>query len=170
MKLLDYGPVKEMVLPNGWVEKLMPKVSPTDIKSIRKFHIEGDEKIQICLHYRGLPVTENSSKTFTKYLSSEPCQLSDEDYSSLQEILGSLALIDEFEKDYAKIDELKGKRVLEVEGTWTNLSIKSRNIYVDARDDGSIVYDIYYAAPRDQFDLYIKDAIQSFATIEWQTV
>ena len=170
MKLLDYGPVKEMVLPEGWVEKHLPKVSPTDIKSIRKFHKQDDETVQICLHYRGLPVTEDSSKTFSKFLNSDPCQLSDDDYLSLQEILGSLALIDEFTKDYAKIDEIGGKKVLEVEGTWTNLSIKSRNLYVDAREDGSIVYDIYYAAPKDHFESYIKEAILSFGSIEWQTI
>ena len=170
VKLLDYGPVKEMVLPEGWVEMDMRKKSAGSIKTIRKFHKQGDDKIQICVHYRGLPVTEDSSRIFLEYLDSEPCKLSDSEFLSLQEILGSLALIDEFQKDYAKIDELCGKKVLEVEGTWTHLSVRSRNVYIDARDDGSIVYDLYYAAPKKDFDSHIKDAIQTFASIEWQKV
>lgn len=169
--LEGFGPVSKLVLPDNWLEHKVPKVNREDIKTLRKFHSPDNIQIQFCAYYRGLPVSKSSGDLFCRHLT-EVSQLEDEKavlslQDDLQEILGPLAFKDDFTLEKAQIKDLNGKRVLEVEGVWPKLNLKSRNIFIDASGDGTIVYELYYGAPEEEFNGYIETVDNALSSIIW---
>lgn len=169
IQLKEFGPVKEMEVPRGWIEKKLNNARG-DLKSFVKYHHPDNVDVQICLFYKGLPVSDDSALLFSKVLASQLVSLTIDNLDSLQEILGNLAIIDEFEVDSAKLIPLNEKKVLLVEGNWIKLGLKSKSYFIDAREDGSIVYELYYAAPIKLYDEYIEAVDSALETIQWQKV
>lgn len=165
--LTDFGPVSNLVLPANWIEQKVLKKSGHDTKTLRKFHSLNNNQIQFCAYYRGLPVAEQSAVNFSRCLAKQPGALDNETLLELQEVLGPLAITEEFTLERASVKEINGKKVLAVEGHWPNLKLKSRNIFIDANGDGSIVYELYYAAPEEDFDGNAELAALALSSIIW---
>lgn len=169
IQLENFGPVKELQIPENWIQE-NTKRNQNALKSFIKYHHPHDTNIQICVHYKGLPVSDNSALLFSKVLESDIENLTTSNLDSLQEILGNLAISQEFKTEESKLVSKNGKRLLQVDGSWVNLSLKSRSYFIDAREDGSIVYELYFASPTEKFDEYWAEVDRSIQSVVWQKV
>ena len=164
---IGFGPVSNRELPSTWVEQPHPNSDTRSPRTLRKFHHPEDDRVQICLYYRGLPVTAPSAESFANCLEKEPGTISQASLEALQEVLGPLALKDDFNIEHACLKTLNGKKIMAVEGHWPGLDLKSSNIFIDTKGDGAIIYELYYAAPGDCFDQHKEAAEAAFASIAW---
>ena len=164
---IGFGPISGIELPAKWVEQPHQNNDTRSPRTIRKFHHPEDDRIQLCLYYRGLPVTAPTAESFANNLANEPGSIAQNILEALQEVLGPLALQDDFNIELAAVKMVNGRKVLAVEGHWPGLDLKSSNIFIDAKGDGAIIYEIYYAAPSDCFDQHKETAEAAFASIAW---
>ena len=112
-------------------------------------------------------MTAPSAESFANCLEKEPGTISQASLEALQEVLGPLALKDDFNIEQACLKTLNGKKIMAVEGHWPGLDLKSSNIFIDTKGDGAIIYELYYAAPGDCFDQHKEAAEAAFASIAW---
>lgn len=164
---IGFGPISSIELPANWVEQPHQYSDTRSPRTLRKFHHPEDAHIQLCLYYRGLPVTAPTAECFAKSMAGEPGSITEDILEALQEVLGPLALQDDFKVEQAEITLVNGRKVLAVEGHWPGLDLKSYNLFFDAKGDGAIVYELYYAAPSNCFDQHRKTAEAAFASIAW---
>ncbi|MBI1270786.1 hypothetical protein GC174_10170 [bacterium] len=164
---IDFGPISSIELPSKWVEQPHHNKDIHSPRTLRKFHHPEDDRIQLCLFYRGLPVTAPTAESFANSLAGEPGSITEDILEALQEVLGPLALKDDFNVEDACLKALNGRKVIAIEGRWPGLDLKSVNIFIDAKGDGAIIYELYYAAPGDCFDQHKETAEAAFASIAW---
>jgi hypothetical protein len=168
LSLSNHGQIERMTLPEGWVESEAQTRSEADLSQLRKFHAPGNEDVQICFHYRGLPVTERSGESFRKLLEMPRHQLMPKEMWDIQEVLDSMMLDNNFETVSARVDDVHGKRVLIVEGRWVPLKFDTYSMFIDASGTGSVVHEIYYAAPVAHYPLHLKEAKNALESIVWK--
>ena len=74
----------------------------------------------------------------------------------------------QFALSSARVEDLNGKKVLVVEGQYTQSGDKIHAVYVDADGSGRFVQEIFYQSPKDEYDAYWKEAGKEFKTIDWK--
>ncbi|MBX9696131.1 MAG: hypothetical protein K2Z81_27330 [Cyanobacteria bacterium] len=161
--IVEHAPLV-LAVPLGWQEFTVRQ--PRSIETLRKFHQPRKSDVQLCLYERGHPVTLDSATAFSGVLASTRA-LQEEDLRILQEILGNLALEGEFQTTEARTVELSGRRVLEVQGCWPKLDIRSCHYFIDTEGDGSTVLEVYFAAPTNEYESIQVVLDTCLNSVEW---
>lgn len=169
MPVTDIGQIKAMDLPSTWTAgTVQQNVFAAD--AYKEFNPDKDVDVKMCFYYRGIRTGRYAGEAFQKVLKEAPHDLSDEEYSSLQETLRNKDA-DYFTKTSARTEDINGKRVLVVEGSFSNNKSNqtdNKTIYVDSDGTGTAVQEIYFQAPAGKYKQYAADADRAFKSINWK--
>lgn len=108
------------------------------------------------------------AKAFHDILSATPHQLGASEFKSIPEVLQDKANPADFGILSARTQNLSGKNVLIVEGRYKALQQDAYHIYVDSDGTGSNVQEVFYQAPKDKYPAHLKEAKDSFNSIQWK--
>lgn len=165
----DIGQVARMEFPNTWTAGATEK-KPMQTESLTKFQLAGDPDTKICLYDRGTPIRPSVAEAFHNLLEQAPHTLTESQFAALSEILRDKSQ-QYFSKRDARTEDLNGKRVLVVEGSFYKGKpdqVDNKSIYIDADGTGSVVQEIWYDSPKNKYDLHLHDANKAFKSIRWK--
>lgn len=169
MIIAGHGQIAQMTLPGGWVEKPQgEQLGLTGVQSLREFHPPTDANAKLCLFFRGEPVDFYAGEQFATVLKCPVHELNNKEWQLLFDILGPTSDPKAFQLERAQTLDLNGKRVLVVEGIWQVYQHKAYQIYVDVDCSGRFLQEIYFMAPKDQFEQYWGLARLCLNSIMWQ--
>jgi hypothetical protein len=165
MIVCGQGQVVRMSLPAGWVEG-STQTGP-GARLVRNFYPEVSPETTICFYYRGMPISEGSALIFRAMLTEPPHELVEDEFESLQEVLGHIYGAEAYERLTARTQNLNGRRVLVFEGHWIESKRYSMDIFIDADQSGRFVQQIYFLAPLDEYRRYVESVEKAFSSIIW---
>ncbi len=169
MEIVNHGQIEKMVVPEGWVEGPRPEYQGIGTRSLREFHPADAPDTQLCLFYRGLPVSDDTGEAFRSILNEPDHELSQEEVEWLKEILRERADPNVFELvSPPRTTFIGGKRVLTLEGFYRGTNKYLQEIFVNADGSGRVVQEIYFIAPQDDYSVHAAAAQQAFNSIAWK--
>lgn len=167
LELTDRGQINQMRLPHGWVEGNSDSAIAGN-GTYLEYHPTANDNVNINFFFRGRAASPAASEKFHSLMEQTPHLLKPEELKGLKEILRDKADEDQFSVLSARTKVWNGKNVLVVEGRYRKLQEDTLAIYVDADGTGKFVQEIYYQAPKAEYNLYLKQAKNSLESIEWK--
>jgi microcompartment protein CcmK/EutM len=158
-----------MSLPSEWIAAPAHKANiGGDL--FREYHISGDPELKLCFYYRGIRTSQFDGETFKQVLQKPPHDLSDAELSTLAATLRNKNP-QLFAKTVARTEDLNGKRVLVVEGSYDQgkpTQIDNRSIYVDSDGTGTAVQEIFCQGPSAKFQKHSQEYRAALSSIRWK--
>ncbi len=166
----NHGQIDSMSFPEGWVAGKPQENPGIGTRSYREVYRQDHPDTVVGFFYRGLPIGDEAALNFRDLLSKPSHTLSEQEKQSIREVLATKTPVgsDQFAFSTARVEDLNGKKVLVVEGQYTKSGDKIRAVYVDADGSGRVVQEIYYQSPKDEYDVYWKEAQRAFQSIDWK--
>jgi hypothetical protein len=168
MEILDKGLFKRISIPDGWVLLDMRDEARMGIFYLSEFQPPDDPDVRLSFFYRGRPEGRMASENFKNLLSKPPHELAEQELLPVMTIMRNLSDPREFKALSVRTEDLNGKRVLVADGIWDQPPLKTKHMFIDAEADGGVVQEMYYRAPEDLYDQYLRLAVDSFNSIEWK--
>lgn len=165
-QISDIGQVLSMTIPSSWKEG-EPATLPANA-FFKEYHVANEPDVKLCFFYRGQRSSPAAAEAFRSLLQKPDHLLTPAEIKSVAEIMRNKDDAKEFAMLSARTREINGKRVLEVEGRYTEKQIDAQAIYVDAEGTGSVVQEIFYQAPKNQYMLHQRETRQAFDSIAWK--
>ncbi len=169
VEVIDNGQIERFNLPVEWVEVEVARKANA-LWTMREFRPAQTSDVRISIFHRGGPVSDSSAKSFREVLNQPLHSLSYDEFWSVQQVLRDAALPDQFELLLAETIEVNGLTVLSVHGSWPKLKVDSYGIFIDADGLATQVQEIYFFAPRNQYDAYWSDVQNAIRSIKWKNV
>jgi len=170
LEVVDYGSVKRMSLPSGWLETEIVKKHEFDLTSLREFHHPEQPDVRLTFYFRPLRIALESGQAFTQTLGLPPHQLAPAELEAITDVLQEAADPERFELANACTEDWNGKRVLIVEGRWRAVRADHFQLCVDMDGSGCAVQEIYFWAPADRFRQFLPEAKSALRSIEWRSL
>ena len=169
-EIVNHGQIDRMTFPEGWVAGEPVPNPGIGSRSFRDVHRADQPEVSVCFFYRGLPVSDGAANYFHAVLQAAPHKLTEAELESVQEILRFKTPFksEQFLMSSARTEDINGKRVLIVEGSYAASSDRIYEIYVDADGTGRVVQEIYYQAPENSYDRHAKDVMNIVQSIKWK--
>jgi hypothetical protein len=167
MQISNHGQIANMQLPANWLEAEAAEHIDIGTRSVRAFYPSGHEDVQLKIFYRGLPISEETARTFRKILDQAPHTLTEKEIESLSELLVERARPTTFTIVKCNTDVLNGKPVLILIGTYKENENQLYEIFVDASGDGRLIQEIYLIGPTDSYRQFLKEVRPCLQGIEW---
>lgn|SRR5262249_5027466 len=167
-RLSNHGQIASMDLPAGWVEGPARTYTGAGTRSFRAFHSPDIPEAKLCFYYRGLPVQPESAQTFREVLGKPPHMLDESEISALSEVLRDRGNSEQFQMRDIRTEDLNGRRVLVVEGTYDKIQQDTYALCIDADGSGRFVQEIYYLAPFIDFVSFKAEADEAIKSIAWK--
>jgi len=164
------GQIERMVFPKGWIVGDPEKNPGIGTQSYQEVYRLDNHDTSVGFFYRGLPVDDGSAVNFRALLDQPPHALSADELHSLQRIIGAKTPSDspKFTMTSAKTEDLNGKKVLVVEGSYPESGDHIRAIYIDADGSGRFVQEVQYQAPKAEYQKHMKEVQSALKSIEWK--
>lgn len=163
----NQGQIAKLPVPEGWVETTtVAKLPPT--ANYAEYHKEGSKEAKFGTFYRGHKISDSAAKNFHAMLQKSGRDLTAAEYASLAEVLRDKAKADDFSVSKKRVDSIKGKNVLVVEGTFLASKQKAYFVYVDADGTGSVVQEIFFQAPEQVYKSDLENARKAISSISWK--
>lgn len=162
----DVGAVGNLTLPKDWHQTAARKDSTGYAFTFRP---NGNDRVALSLMYRGRPLDDCAAETLKSVLD-KPVgyQLNAGELADLSTLLEDKADKDLFSMSSAKVQDLHGKKVLSVTGTYRDDNVRATSYFVNASNDGRVVQELAYVAPQDQYLRYWQQADSALRTIKWK--
>jgi len=169
-EIVNHGQIDRMTFPQGWVAGEPAPNPGIGSRSFREVYRSDDRDSSMCFFYRGLPVNDQAAQTFRAVLSVPAHELTQAEIEPLSEILRFKTPVksEQFTMTSARTEDLNGKLVLIVEGRYTGGAEQIYEIYVDADGSGRFVQEIYFQAPKEQYERHFKEASDAINSIRWK--
>jgi hypothetical protein len=165
MAAQNIGQVKELALPNNWIE--IPSRPSLDGSTFSAYQDKKHPDAKLCFFYRGQKMDENSAQEFHSLLSKPDHILTNAEFQAMAPIMRNKDNPDDFKLESAYTSTINGKRVLAVEGRFTPQDIDTIALYVDSDNKGSAVQEIYYQGPKKELVSKVE-ARKAMKEINWQ--
>ena len=165
----DIGQVENMQLPSSWKEGIIQRTG-AGTGNFKEYHPVNDPGASMCFYYRGMLTSPEEGSNFHKVLQEAAHHLSQVEIDSLAQTMRNKDA-DVFSMQDARTEDIKGKRVLIVEGSFhkdKHNQTDTRAIYVDADGTGTAVQEIYYQAPKSSYAKYLKEVQEAMNAIDWK--
>jgi len=153
-----------MRLPPGFV----PGLVRDENRFFQEYHLESDPSIQIYFEYRGRRMSEAASNIFRDLILAAPRNVTLIEIEQYRELLQTKSDPTRFRPLIAKTQDIKGKRVLVVEGIFLKFNLQARTLYVDSDGTGSAVQEISFQTPVDRFIKYVLPGTRCLESILWK--
>ena len=138
-QIIDHGQIKLLNLPEGFEEI---SIGEPQSETLREFQIPDQEKVRLCLFYRGYPVSKKAGDFFRNLLAGKPHVLKSEEIRNLAEILDDAAYPDLFIPFIIKTELINDKAILSVEGRWKQQEWDTTSLFIDADGSGCIIQQV----------------------------
>lgn len=164
----DVGQVMSMTLPKSWEEG--KPVSMPGNAFFKEVHLKQNADVSLCFYYRGQRASIQGSEAFSAVLAKPDHVLTPAEFKSVSEIARNKDAKD-FSLLNARTETINGKRVLVVEGRFKEKQIDTMSMYVEAeanKQSGSVIQEIYYQAPKNDYVAHLKEAKDAFKSIIWK--
>ena len=166
-ELLNKGQIDRIELPKGWQREDVPQ-GDIGSRSLVQFTTPEAPDARIAFFYRGLPIDAQDATLFHDTLEKPPHHLTPTEIKSLRAVLRERANPDAFKTLAAYTEDLNGKRVLVVQGRYSETQQDLYEVLLDASGDGKAVQEMYFQAPKTQYDRYLSDAKKTFQSVQWK--
>lgn len=167
----DVGAIARMELPEGWIELKSSTPDPGGFNltssSSRDFS-PADPSAVLSLFYRGTLVSEGSAERFEQLLNKKDHELSTEEIDSINQILSKLADEDAFQKRTCYTLNIRGRRVLVVDGEWNKSQTQFHGIMLGVDESGRVIQEVFFEAPVGTFEKYLNEVKNAIGSIEWR--
>src|SRR4030095_7962235 len=167
LEITNYGRIGQITLPPGWTEAQQP-AGEADKRRFREFNPAGKANIKICFFFRGHRVAEESAKSFQTVLAKPGHVLTSAELATVAEVVRDKTPSDKFKLLVAETRDISQKRVLLVEGTYTETAEDVHAVHIDGDGAGSIIQEIYFQAPKKEYPLHFAEASAAFKSIQWK--
>ncbi len=164
--LRNHGQVKTMEIPTSW-QPLEQVDRGTASPSWLSFGPHTLKDVELCLYYRGRPLSGNAQDNLKNLLELPPCQLTTKQLESISEVLRDASLADAFNFLNARTQDWNGRRVIIVEGRWNQMIADRFWMFVPTGPECEAVQEIWFQAPVDQYPAQLKQARQAIGSIKW---
>jgi hypothetical protein len=166
-QLLNKGQIESIDLPRGWQRE---EVAQGDIgsRSLVEFKVPDAPDARLAFFYRGLPINDDDAATFHATLEKPPHHLTPTEIKSLAAVLRERANPEVFKTLAAYTESMNGKNVLVLQGRYAQTGEDLYEVLVDASGDGKAVQEMYFQAPRQQYERHLAEAKRSFQTVKWK--
>lgn len=162
----NVGAVDRLTLPAGWVAgKETNNIG--GLGRSQQYTAPGTENVELTLFDRGRRYNSNAA-AFKDVLSKPAHDLTAAEQKSLGSILGNYEDTRAFKMSSCKTEDLNGKCVLVIEGTWNVNGHRSHSVLVSPDGTGSTVQEIFYKAPQDQYEKHLPSVQSSMKSIRWK--
>jgi len=163
--VISTGQIAGMSVPNGWVAR--EAVTLPAGAGLIEYHPVGHDDIRLNSYYRGRRISAEAAQAFKDCLAQPPHALQSAELKALSEVLRDKSY--DFDIIFAKTEDLDGRRVLSVEGTYKDPAhTRSRTIYVDSDHTGSAVQEISYTANSKDYQGHLTEAETALKSIIWR--
>jgi len=163
----NHGQIARITLPAGWEEG--PSTSGgVGVRSFREVHPVHDPDAKLCFYYRGLPTGEAAGKCFREILEKPAHILTKAEIASIGETMRGKDDSKVFSPIMIKTEDLNGKRILAINGRYSERQDDVKSVLVDADGSGRVVQEIYFQAPKELYLRYMKAAREAIESIEWK--
>lgn len=165
--VFEIGPIGHIRLPGSWFkgEEKKHVVGRSDFVS---YWNSNNHEVKFCFFFRGSLTSNTAAQDFKAALSLEPHKLSAKEIESLAEILWDKANSNKFSLLLAKTEDLNDRRVLMVEGSFKDWGLFTRSYFIDCDKSGSIVQEVFFIAPKGDYQKYYIQADKAFNSIFWR--
>lgn len=162
----NLGAVDKMSLPAGWT----PGEEKTGIAgqgSSRQFLAPGAKDVELTVFERGRRYSSNAA-AFRDLLDKPAHVLSPKELESISTILGNYSDPRAFTMNACRTEDIGGKRVLVLEGSWNAVGHDSYSVLANPDGNGETVQEIYYKAPAADYKAHVNEAMQAIRSIRWK--
>lgn len=167
-RITNHGQIASMDIPTGWVEGAAKVYAGAGTRYFRQFYAPDIPDAKLCLFYRGLPVQPRSAQTFREVLALPAHTLEESEITALAEVLRDRGDSQQFQMRDIRTEDLNGRRVLVVEGTYDRIQQDTYALCVDADGTGRFVQELYYLAPFIDFVSLKAEADEAIKSIVWK--
>ena len=164
--LSNLGAVEQMNLPAGWTQG-EEKTGIAGQGSSKQFLAPGSKDVEITAFDRGRRYSSNAA-AFQDILGKAPHVLSPKELESISTILGNYSDSRAFKMSACKTEDLNGKRVVVIEGTWNAVGHESYSVLANPDGKGETVQEIYFKAPAGEYKSHLNSAMQAIKSIRWK--
>jgi hypothetical protein len=166
--LRDYGPLARLRLPPGWEEKPHTPTAPHTPTS-RSFHPPGVHQAEIVIHSWGRTNNKDAQRAWVHLVRrGRQRSLSAQELIELR-MVPIYAFNDAgFKRKSVRTENLNGRRVLVIEGNWSEHGLDMYMVVADETRDGAHTYEIYFAAPHRLYALHLDAWLASMRSIRWK--
>lgn len=169
MEICNQGIFRRVEIPDGWYLKPLHDPAMIITEAI-EFKMPGEENVSISFFFRGRPESEVAADAFFSLLALPPHELTGDELQECLLVLDNLADEKQFAIASARTENLNGRCVFIVEGSWLPSQIKTKHMFIDTDGDGSIIQEVYFLAPPEKFERYLPLAEATFNSFEWKSV
>lgn len=162
----NLGAVEKMKLPAGW-SKGEQRSGIGGLGHSQQFLLSDSKDTELTVFERGRRYESNAS-AFKSILAQPPHTLSAAEKEALGPILGNYGDPRAFAMASCKTEDLNGKKVLLIEGSWQELGHRSYSLINNPDGEGQTVQEIFFKAPAKKYELYLPLAKQSIKSIQWK--
>jgi hypothetical protein len=167
IEVRNHGQIDCIILPAGWTEG-KPRNNVVGNSSMRHFHPDSEQRVTICMYYRGRAVNKQAAEDFRSLIKQPARKLSHNEIESIATIIRDKADPADFILKTAKTEDFNGRRVLIVEGRYKEIEHDTICLYVDADGSGKFVQEIFYQAPVTNYGPFENEALKALNSIKWK--
>jgi hypothetical protein len=162
------GQIARMVLPSGFERGESKARDQNSQVSYEEFHPADAPDAMLCFFYRGHKMSAGGAEAFKDALAKPAHILSQAELQSLSEVLRDKAKSADFNILSARTEDLKGKRVMLIEGRYRSNQEDVTSMLIDASGDGRSVQEVFFQAPKQEYTKHIGGVRQALKSIEWK--
>lgn len=170
--LKDEGQVKTLTLPANWTEEPEPPETEDELvihgPQCKSFVLKTNLEVKLSFFFRGFPVSKSTGEAFHNILAAGPHDLNADELESIAMIVREASEPEYFDLSTLRVDALKDRIVLVVEGFAKEQERYDLGIYIDADGTGSIVQEIHYSAPPQVYGNHRAEVMSILNTLEWR--
>jgi len=167
LEITNYGRIGQMILPPGWTEAQQP-AGETDKRRFREFTPPDKPNVKICFFFRGHRVADEVAKAFQAVLEKPAHVVTSAEFAAVAEVVRDKTPSDTFKLLVAATRDVNQKRVLLVEGTYSESNDDVHALHIDGDGAGSIIQEVYFQAPKKEYPLHFAEVSTAFKSIQWK--
>lgn len=158
------APIKGLETPDGWEREITECGLDRTACSVNFRPTDGSDTT-LSFYDRGYPVVGSGAELFQQLIEKPSHVLNEDEIKQLTEqVIGVLADKSAFKITRAQTEDLNGKRVLTIDGDWSN-GKKFHGYFIPAPDHR--IREMYFEGDKQAFDTNFRSALDSINSIQW---
>ncbi len=170
MIIKNVGAISELRLPAHWKELgVVPQSEGEyELPAVSRDFSPGDPKVTLSLFYRGTPISENSAGALKTIVSQPDHELSKAEWNSIHQVLSKMADEEAFQKRKCFTLNIKGRRVLVIDGEWSKSQNQFYGLMLGIDGSGRVIQEVFLEGSEGSFSTYLEEVTSAMRSIEWK--
>lgn len=166
----NVGAISELRLPAHWKElgAASPSEGEFELPPSSRDFSPGDPSLTLSLFYRGSPVSENSAEALKAVFAQPDHELDKTEWDSIHQVLSRMADEEAFQKRKCFTLNIKGRRVLVVDGEWNRSQNQFYGLMLGIDGSGRVIQEVFLEGPENSFRNYLDEVNSAIRSIDWK--